>query len=94
MGIISLLIWILIGGLAGWIATKLTGEDANNGFLMNVVIGIIGGLVGGSIWSWATTGSLDLENSLSAGSLGGFVIAIIGAVILISLVKAVKGNNR
>lgn len=90
MGLFTILVWILIGGLAGWIATKFTGDDAQNGVVMNVVIGIVGGLVGGSLWTWLTTGNLTFENSLSTGSLGGFVIAIIGAVVLLSAIKFLK----
>lgn len=43
------LVWIVIGGLAGWIASKIMGTDAQQGILLNIVVGIVGGLLGGWI---------------------------------------------
>lgn len=41
--------WIIIGGLAGWIASKFMGTDARQGIAMNVIVGVIGGLIGGAV---------------------------------------------
>ncbi len=52
MGIIG---WIILGGLAGWIASKITGNDARMGAGMNIIVGIIGAFIGGwviqSVWN-------------------------------------------
>ena len=41
--------WIVIGGLAGWIASKIKGNDAEQGILMNIVMGVLGGVLGGDV---------------------------------------------
>ena len=46
LGIIG---WIVIGGLAGWIASKIKGTDAQQGLLLNIVVGVVGGLIGGLV---------------------------------------------
>ncbi|NLG56019.1 MAG: GlsB/YeaQ/YmgE family stress response membrane protein, partial [Rhodococcus sp.] len=48
LGIIG---WIIIGGLAGWIGSKIMGTDAQQGIVLNVVVGVIGGLLGGWLLS-------------------------------------------
>ena len=79
MGIIA---WIIIGALAGWIASMITKTNAQMGGLANIVVGIIGALVGGF-----------LSNLLGGEGFTGFniwslFISVVGAVILLSLVKA------
>ena len=44
---IGIIAWIIIGGLAGWIASKIMKTDAQQGILLNIVVGVIGGVIGG-----------------------------------------------
>lgn len=81
MGII---LWIIFGGLVGWIASLIMKTDASQGVFMNIVIGIIGGLIGGTIMSWLG------EYPVTGFNLYSFVVALLGAVILIGLIKAVR----
>ncbi|MEM5780421.1 MAG: GlsB/YeaQ/YmgE family stress response membrane protein [Lawsonibacter sp.] len=81
MGIIG---WIIIGALAGWIASLVTGNDKRMGAGMNILVGIIGGVIGGIIM-----------NVLGGSGVTGFnlwslLVATIGAVILLFIVNAVK----
>jgi len=69
--------WLLTGVIAGWIAGQLT-RGGGYGCLGNLVIGIVGALIGGFLFSLA-----DFEGS--AGFLGSVVIATIGAVLLLGL---------
>lgn len=79
LGIIA---WIVIGGLAGWIAGKI--KNSSQGFFGNILVGIVGGLLGG----WL----LSLLGFDAAG--GGFwfslLTAILGSVILLSILTAIK----
>lgn len=75
--------WIVIGGLAGWIASKIKGTDAQQGILLNIVVGIIGGILGGWILS------LFNVNVAGAGIIFSFITCLIGAVILLTIVQAV-----
>ncbi|HYN67695.1 MAG TPA: GlsB/YeaQ/YmgE family stress response membrane protein, partial [Ornithinibacter sp.] len=58
MGIIG---WIIIGGLAGWIASKIMKTDAQQGIILNIVVGIIGGLLGG--WILSLVSDMDMNSS-------------------------------
>ncbi|CAB0571613.1 GlsB/YeaQ/YmgE family stress response membrane protein [Corynebacterium diphtheriae] len=80
LGIIG---WIIIGGLAGWIASKIKGTDAQQGIGLNIIVGIVGGFLGG--WLLSLFGV-----DVAGGSLFfSFFTCLLGAVILISLVQLV-----
>ena len=81
MGIIG---WIIVGGLAGWIASKFMGTDAQQGIFLNIVVGIIGGLLGG--WLLSVLG----VNVAGGGLIFSCLTALLGACILLFLVKLVR----
>lgn len=73
--------WIIIGGLAGWIGSKIMGTDAQMGIIANIVVGIVGGFIGG----WVLT----LFNADSGGMFWSFLTCLLGAVILLWILKMV-----
>ena len=79
--------WIIIGGIAGWIASKIKGRDAQMGILANIIVGIVGGLIGG----WLLSIVFDVSQW---GWFLSLLTAILGAVILLSIVNAVTGRKR
>ena len=85
LGIIG---WIIIGGLAGWIASKIKGTDAQQGLLLNIVVGVVGGLLGG----WLL--SLFGVNVEGGGLIFSFLTCLLGAVILLTIVNIVTGRSR
>ncbi|MBN1776583.1 MAG: GlsB/YeaQ/YmgE family stress response membrane protein [Clostridiales bacterium] len=74
MGIIS---WIIMGGLAGWVASMITGRNQNMGLIANIVVGVIGGVLGGWIASLLGLGTIIGFN------LGSFLIALGGSCLLL-----------
>ncbi|MFC4605788.1 GlsB/YeaQ/YmgE family stress response membrane protein [Rhodococcus kronopolitis] len=82
LGIFS---WIIIGGLAGWIGSKVMGTDAQQGILANILVGIIGGLAGGFLLNLF---GVDVKGG---GLIFSFLTCLLGAVILLFVVKKVKG---
>lgn len=81
--LLTILAWVIIGAIAGWLASKVTGTDAQvNGF-GNVVAGIIGALVGG----WLLT-MLGVTNGYGDFSLTSLLTAFVGAVIVLFAYKA------
>lgn len=84
---LNFIAWLIVGGLAGWIASKIMKTDASMGVLLNIVIGIIGAFIGG----WVVNMLLDADPEIF--SIGGFLTAILGSVILLALVKAVTGRK-
>lgn len=84
---LSFLGWIIIGGLAGWIGSKIMGTDAQQGIFLNIVVGVIGGLLGG--WLLGLFG-VDVAGG---GWIFSFLTALLGACILLFVVKAVTGRR-
>jgi uncharacterized membrane protein YeaQ/YmgE (transglycosylase-associated protein family) len=80
---IHFLVWIVVSGLAGFIASRLINKSGS-GLLMDVVLGIIGGFVGGFIVS-----HIPALSGLGGGGMGGFIVevivAVLGAILVIFL---------
>nr|WP_277626438.1 GlsB/YeaQ/YmgE family stress response membrane protein [Arsenicicoccus piscis] len=79
--------WIIFGGIAGWIASKIMSTDAQQGIGLNIVVGIIGGLLGG--WVLSLLG-VDVAGG---GLIFSMLTAILGACILLFAVKAISGRR-
>ena len=79
MGII---LWIVFGALVGWIASAIM--KTNDGVIVDIVIGIVGAVLGG--WIMGFFG----QNGVSGFNLYSFIVALIGAVVLIAIVKAIR----
>lgn len=88
MGII---IWLVVGGLVGWVASLIMNTDGSQGIILNVVVGIVGALIAGYFISPLVGISTINQNSLNIGSI---LVSLVGAVILIGIVKLVRGGAR
>lgn len=88
--VLNIILWILFGALAGWLASKVMNTDAEQGGAANVIIGILGALIGG----WIASAAFGI--TVSAFSISGLIIAIIGAIILIAVLRAfgLMGGGR
>jgi uncharacterized membrane protein YeaQ/YmgE (transglycosylase-associated protein family) len=75
--------WIIVGGLAGWIGSKIMGTDASMGIILNIVVGVVGGFLGG----WLLT--LFGVDVAGGGIIFSFITCLIGAVILLWIVGLV-----
>lgn len=80
MGTLS---WIVLGGLAGWIAALLMGEK--QGCLLHIATGVVGALVGGFLFSVAG------QATVSGINLWSVFVAVIGSVLLLAFLRAVRG---
>ncbi len=85
MGPIS---WIVLGGLAGWIASMFVGTNKSQGLLGNIVAGVLGGIVGG--WVFGLLGGRGV-NGFNPWSL---LVAVVGAVIVLMIWKAISGKKQ
>lgn len=86
----TIIAWIIIGGLAGWIASMIMGKNAQMGLVANVIAGVVGAFIVGWIVSFFTGGSAMPD----AFSIPGVIAAIVGACLLIWVISAVKGRGR
>lgn len=85
----DIIIWIIVGALAGWIASMIMKTDAQMGAVANIVAGIVGAFVGG--WVLGLFGVTVPEGQLNIASI---LTAILGAVIVIAIVKFLMGNRQ
>jgi uncharacterized membrane protein YeaQ/YmgE (transglycosylase-associated protein family) len=85
----TILIWLVVGGLLGWVASMIMGTDGRQGVILNVVVGIIGALIGGWIFGGTFGTSTINEGNLS---ISGLLVALVGAIILIAVVKFFRGS--
>ena len=84
MGIIG---WIILGGLAGWVASKIMGNDKQQGLLGNIIVGIIGAGIGGFIVSMIG------GEGVTGFNVWSFVVALLGAIILLWLWRMITGKK-
>ena len=87
MGII---LWLIIGGVIGWLASIVMRTDGSQGIILNVVVGIIGAMLGG--WLLAPmfgTGTIN-QNDFSIAGLG---VSLLGAIILLAIVNLVRRGS-
>lgn len=84
----SWIAWIVLGGLAGWVASMLTKNNARMGIVWNIIVGIIGALLG----SWIL-GLLGITEPLNF-DFTTFLVAVGGAVVLLFLVNLIRGRGR
>jgi uncharacterized membrane protein YeaQ/YmgE (transglycosylase-associated protein family) len=77
----NIIVWLILGGVSGWIASKITGNDERMGFGLNLVVGIVGAFLGG--WLAGIFG-LGPATGLN---LWSFIVSIVGAVVLLGIVS-------
>lgn len=80
MGLLS---WIVFGGLAGWVASMVAGTNAKMGFVANIVVGVLGAVVGGWIFSFFG------GHGVTGFNLFSFGVAVVGATVLLFVFKRV-----
>ena len=83
MGII---IWLIVGGIIGWIASLVMKTDAQQGIFLNIIVGIVGAIIGNLL-----AGPLfGLDTTIQTFNLPGFLVAIVGAIVLLAIVNLVQ----
>lgn len=83
----DLLLYLIFGGIVGWLASIVMGNDAQQGILGNIVVGILGAFLGGLIMNaFGQTGATGIN-------LYGFLVALMGSVVLLWIYKAFTGRK-
>lgn len=83
----NLLIWLVVGGLIGWVASMIMRTDGQQGIILNVVVGIVGALLGGWFLSPLLGAGTINQNDFSVASLG---VSLLGAIILLAIVNLIR----
>jgi uncharacterized membrane protein YeaQ/YmgE (transglycosylase-associated protein family) len=88
---INLLVWIVVGGLAGWIASMIMGDRL--GLVTSIIVGMIGSLIGGAIVVLLQTGTLDFTTAFNDFNLPSILVSTLGAVVLLWLLKVLRKTS-
>jgi uncharacterized membrane protein YeaQ/YmgE (transglycosylase-associated protein family) len=85
----NLIVWLLVGGLIGWVASIVMGTNNRQGFILNIVVGILGAFLGG----WFLSGLFG-SSTINQGnfSLSGLLVSLLGAIILLAIVRLFRGT--
>ena len=87
MGIIG---WIIIGGLAGWVASKIMNTDGQQGIILNIVVGIVGALIAGVVLTPLIGGAPITSGSFDFMSL---LASFLGAVLLLAILNLFRRGS-
>lgn len=85
----DILAWIIVGGVAGWLAS-LVVRGGGMGVMMDIIVGIVGAILGGALLSFLLPGSF----AFSGFNIASLIVAFVGAVILLLIIRAVTGPRR
>ena len=80
----NFILWLIVGGIIGWIASMIMRTDAQQGIFLNIIVGIVGALLAGWLITPLVGGSTINEGNFS---LGGLVISLLGAIVLLAIVN-------
>ena len=81
---INFIVWLIVGGLIGWVASMIMRTDAQQGVFLNIVVGIVGAMLGG--WFISPLVGMPTINQ-NAFSIGALLVSLVGAVILLAIVN-------
>jgi uncharacterized membrane protein YeaQ/YmgE (transglycosylase-associated protein family) len=83
----NFIIWLIVGGIIGWLASLMMKTDGQQGIILNVVVGIVGAMLGGWLLSpLLGAGTINQDNF----SLPALVVSFLGAAILLAIVNLVR----
>jgi uncharacterized membrane protein YeaQ/YmgE (transglycosylase-associated protein family) len=86
----NLIIWLVVGGLIGWVASMIMRTDAQQGAILNVVVGIVGAMLGGWLLAPMVGAGTITQNDFS---LTGLLMSLGGAVILLGIVNLFRRGS-
>jgi len=79
----SLIIWLIVGGIVGWLASLVMRTDGQQGIILNVVVGVVGALLAG----WLVSPLVGVGTINQGISIATIVVSLIGAIILLAIVN-------
>jgi uncharacterized membrane protein YeaQ/YmgE (transglycosylase-associated protein family) len=85
----GIIMWIIVGALAGWIGSKIMGTDAQQGGLANILVGVVGAFIGGFLTRLAFGDSPG-----NNGFIASVAVAVLGSIVLLGIYRAVVGRRR
>jgi uncharacterized membrane protein YeaQ/YmgE (transglycosylase-associated protein family) len=82
----GLILWLVVGGVIGWLASLIMRTDAQQGIFLNIIVGIVGAFLGGLIFSGCSINHAPLN-------VTSFLISLVGAVVLLAIVNLIRRGS-
>ena len=82
---VGIIIWLIVGGVVGWLASMIMRTDAQQGILLNIIVGIVGAFLAGLI-----LGGGSINNEITIES---FLWSLVGAVVLLAIVNLIRRGS-
>lgn len=86
---INFIIWIVMGAVIGWIASMIMRTNAQQGLLLDIVVGIVGALLGG----WLLSPLFGIPSDLTTFNISSLLIALLGAIILLAIINLFRRGS-
>ena len=84
---VNFIVWIIVGAIIGWVASKIMGTSGQQGLLLDIVVGIVGALLAG----WLLTPLFGISTiNQSNFSLPALLVSLVGAIILLAVVRLIR----
>ena len=85
----SFLIWLIVGGICGWLASLIMRTDGQQGIILNVVVGIVGAFLAG----WLISPMIGVGTINEGISIGSIMVSLLGAIILLAIVNLFRRGS-
>ncbi len=80
----GILIWLVVGGICGWLASLIMRTDAQQGIILNVIVGIVGAVIAGLLFGGGLNDAITIET---------FLYSLLGAIILLAIVNLIRRGS-
>jgi uncharacterized membrane protein YeaQ/YmgE (transglycosylase-associated protein family) len=80
----GILIWLVVGGICGWLASLIMRTDAQQGIILNVIVGIVGAVIAGLLFGGGLNDAITIET---------FLYSLLGAIILLAIVNLIRSGS-
>lgn len=82
--------WLILGGLAGWITSKVIETDGQQGIMLNIIVGVVGAVLGGLVWRMLTQD----PDPAPFWSMGSWMTALVGSSLLLWLANLMRTSTK
>ena len=89
MNVETLIVWVIVGAIAGWLASIVMKTNGQQGLIQDIMVGVIGGVIGGFLFN-----TFGVGGAVTGLNVTSIVVAFIGAVVLLGLLRVFSGRGR
>jgi uncharacterized membrane protein YeaQ/YmgE (transglycosylase-associated protein family) len=88
MSLETLVVWVVVGAIAGWLASIVMGTNGRQGLLQDIVVGLVGGVIGGFLFN-----ALGIGGAVTGFNFTSIFVAFVGGIVLLILVRLLTGRR-